>query len=174
MSICAPTLLLISTGPQSATHCQPCSMMPVSCWWATSPGKVTTPPPFLVHRSRPILLDCILGVFFRGRKKACILLGFGHFCNDAVLLKPSFRGGFILRLAQYNIWAIHSSVPTCTLQKPFKNIFASGFSGRCFPFYTIPVFTSSFHLLVYFGNWNDSNLYPTHVSYTSFSTLWLI
>lgn len=45
MSICAPTLLLISTGPLSATPCPPCSMMAISCWQATSLGKVATAPP---------------------------------------------------------------------------------------------------------------------------------
>lgn len=44
MSICAPTPLLISTGPLSATRCRPCSMTAISCWQATSPGKVATAP----------------------------------------------------------------------------------------------------------------------------------
>lgn len=42
MSICAPTRLLISTGPLSATRCQRCSMTAISGSQATSPGKVLT------------------------------------------------------------------------------------------------------------------------------------
>lgn len=89
MSIYAPTPLLISTGPLSATHCQPCSMMAISRWWAGSPGKVATAPqPSPVCQSAPclsqfphtpLLPECVFFFFFfflgrwkQGQKEQCL------------------------------------------------------------------------------------------------------
>lgn len=43
MSICAPTLLLISTGPPSATRYRRCSMTAISGWRVAGLGKVAPP-----------------------------------------------------------------------------------------------------------------------------------
>lgn len=88
MSIYAPTPLLISTGPLSATRCQPCSMMAISRWWAGSPGKVATAPqPSPVCQSAPclsqfphtpLLPECVFFFFFflgrwkQGQKEQCL------------------------------------------------------------------------------------------------------
>lgn len=86
MSIYAPTPLLISTGPLSATRCQPCSMMAISRWWAGSPGKVATAPqPSPVCQSAPclsqfphtpLLPECVffffLGRWKQGQKEQCL------------------------------------------------------------------------------------------------------
>ena len=83
MSICAPTPLLISTGPLSATRCQPCSMMAISGWQAASPGKVATalnlsphPPCTLSHlfphaHPAPLCLLNWMVVWDGGSKEGC-------------------------------------------------------------------------------------------------------